>query len=225
MVELVDWRYWSQGWLREGDYLSYVADGITYYERVLMRDWAHYVYALPSIAAGETTEGNIPDDMEVTRGYDERTHLNYIWQVIFGIKGEAYIYVQLPTDVKRHGTAKKPWHSKEKRDVAHFEEWMSPFHEPSFVTEHFLKRPETYRISFDGYNPQSITVTPELNFIIAKLVTERVGTEAYTEAGLELKVTQPRWEEILKKLYQRQIPCRPITILPVRMPAAAPSGE
>jgi hypothetical protein len=222
---MVNWEEWSEGWLKEGHYLSYTADGVTYYERVLMRDWAHYVYALPSIAADGTSEGNIPEDMEVTRGYDEKTHLNYIWQVIFGIEGEAYIYIQLPTDVKRHGTARKPWHSMEKRDVAHFEEWMSPFHEPSFVTEHFMKRPETYRISFDAYNPQTITITPKLNFMIAKLVTERVGTEAYTEAGLELKPTQSRWEEILKKLYQRQIPCRPITILPVRMPAVAPSGE
>jgi hypothetical protein len=61
--------------------------------------------------------------------------------------------------------------------------------------------------------------------MIAKLVNERVGTESYTEEGLKLEATQKRWEETLKKLYQRQIPCRPITILPVRMPAEAPSGE
>ncbi len=220
-----DWKQWSYGWLREGDYLSYTLNGVTYYERVFMKDFGHYVYALPSIPAGETTEGNIPDDMEVTRGYDERTHLNYIWQIIFGIKGQAYIYIQLPPDMKRHGTAKMPWHSRVKRDVAHFEEWMSPFHEPTFITEHFLKRPETYRISFDAYNPSDISITPELNFMIAKLVTERVGTESYGAAGLELRSTEPRWEEVLRKLYQRQIPCRPITILPVRMPATAPAGE
>jgi hypothetical protein len=30
---------------------------------------------------------------------------------------------------------------------------------------------------------------------------------------------------VLKKLSQRQIPCRPISIMPVRLPAVAPSGE
>jgi hypothetical protein len=224
---MADWRDWSHGWLREGDYISFTADGVTYYERVVLRDFARYVYDWPeTIAAGSVSEGKVPTDMEVTRGYDERTKLDYMWQIIFGIKGQAYIYVQLPADVKRHGTAKMPWHSVSKRTVAHFEEWMSPFHEPSFITEHFLKRPETYRISFDAYNPTDIALTDlKLNFMIAKLVNERVGTESYTEEGLKLEATQKRWEETLKKLYQRQIPCRPITILPVRMPAEAPSGE
>jgi len=227
MVELVDFRYWSQGWLREGDYLSYRREGITYYERVLMRNLAHYVYPWPeTIAAGEPSEGKIPDKLQVTRGYDPRTHLNRIWQVIFGINKEVYIYIQLPTDVKRHGIPKQPWHSKEWREVAHFEEWMSPFNEPTFLTEHFMLRPETYRISFDAYNPQDIDITDlKLNFFINKMVTERVGSEGYTEVGLQLEATQPRWQEVLKKLYQRLIPCRPITILPVRAPAEAPAGE
>ena len=186
-----------------------------------MRDFAHYVYALPTIPAGETVEGQIPDDLEVTLSYNPKTNRNYIWQVIFGIKGQAYIYVQLPTDTKRHGTAKRPWHSKEFREVAHFEEWMSPFHEPSFITEHFLKRPETYRISFDAYNPTNIDLTDvKLNFLINKLVTERIGTES--EGVLE--PTRPKFKEVLIKLSQRLIPCRPISILPVRMPAVAPAG-
>jgi len=220
---MTDWKDWSEGWVKEGYYISYLVDSITYYERVIMRDLTHYVYDWPeTIPAGETSEGQIPEDLEVTRGYDSKTNLNHIWQMIFGIKGQAYIYIQLPTDVKRHGTAKKPWHSREKRDVAHFEEWMSPFHEPSFITEHWLKRPETYRISFDAYNPNDIALTDlKLNFFISKLVTERIGTE---EKG-ELVATQSRFEDVLRKLSQRQIPCRPISIMPVRLPAAALSGE
>jgi hypothetical protein len=201
---------------------------------VTTRDWAHYVYTWPeTIASGEVSGGYIPDDLELTRGYDEANNLNHIWQIIFGIKGQAYVYVQLPTDLKRHGTAKRPWHSSAHREVAHFEEYMSPYHEPTFVTEHFLIRPETYRISFDAYNPLDIDLTDlKLNFIIAKLVTERVGTEEYgvlstpvvssREKTAKLKA---KWEDVLNKLYKKQIPCRPISILPVRMPAEAPSGE
>ena len=220
---MVDWKDWSDGWIKEGYYISYRLGGITYYERVVMRDFAHYVYIWPeTIPAGDVSEGKIPSDLEVTRGYDERTNLNYMFQIIFGIKGQAYIYVQLPSDIKRHGTAKRPWHSREHREVAHFEEWMSPFHEPSFITEHFLKRPETYRISLDAYNPNNIDITDlKLNFFINKLVTERIG---YEERG-ELRATQARFDEVLRKLSQRLIPCRPISILPVRMPATAPAGE
>jgi hypothetical protein len=222
---MADWKEWSEGWLKEGYYISYLVDGITYYERVVMRDFAHYVYVWPeTIGIGETSEGHIPEDLEVTRGYDPKTNLNHIWQIIFGIKGQAYIYVQLPADVKRHGTAKRPWHSRELREVAHFEEWMSPYDDPSFITEHWLKRPETYRISFDAYNPPSngIALTElKLNFFVNKVVTERIGTE---EKG-ELTATQARFDDVLKKLSQRLIPCRPISIMPVRLPAAAPSGE
>jgi len=224
---MVDWKNWSDGWLREGYYLSYMREGVTYYERVIMRDLAHFEYVWPeTVPAGETSEGKIPDKLQVTRGYDPKTKLNRIWQLIFGIKGQAYIYVQLPTDAKRHGIPKQPWHSKELREVAHFEEWMSPFKEPTFLTEHFMIRPETHRISFDAYNPQDIDLTDlRLNFFIAKLVTERIGSEGYTEVGVVLEPTRPRFKEILDKLYRRLVYCRPITILPVRAPAVAPGGE
>ena len=232
---MADWKNWTEGWLKEGYYLSYEREGVTIYEYVKARDWAHYVYTWPeTVTVGEASEGQIPDDLELTRGYDSTTNLNHIWQVIFGIKGQAYIYIQLPTDVKRHGTAKRPWHSNAFREVAHFEEWMSPYHEPTFVTEHFMVRPETYRLSFDAYNPESIDLTDlRLNFIIAKLVTERVGTEEYGELSTPVIEGSPektrkiksKWEDTLSKLYRKQIPSRPITILPVRLPAEAPSGE
>jgi len=198
----MSWKEWSEGWLKEGYYISYSIEGITYYERVIHRDFAHYVYSPGTVPARDVLEGQIPDDLMVTLGYNEKTNRNYIWQVIFGIKGQVYVYVQLPTDTKRHGTAKRPWHSVEHREVAHFEEWMSPFHEPSFITEHFLKRPETYRISFDFYNPQSVDIDVKLNFLINKLVTERIGTES--EGVLE--PTRPKFKEVLTKLSQRLIP-------------------
>jgi len=224
---MADWREWSDGWLREGYYLSYMREGVVYYERVVMRDLAHYEYPWPeTVPAGETSGPFVPDKLQVTRGYDPRTNLNRIWQLIFGIKGEALIYVELPTDLKRHGLPKQPWHTKEVREVAHFEEWMSPFHEPSFLTEHFMLRPDAYRIDFSAYNPQDIDLTDlRLNIFIAKMVTERIGTETYTEVGVALTPTRPRFKEVLDKLYRRLVYHRPITIMPVRAPAEAPAGE
>jgi len=224
---MVDWREWSDGWLREGHFISFIREGITYYERVLLRDLAHYEYIWPeTVKAGETSGPYVPKDLEITRGYNKVTKLNRIWQMIFGIKGQAYIYVELPTDLKRHGVPKRPWHTTELREVAHFTESMSSFQEPTFLTEHFMMRPDTYRIDFTAYNPQDIDLTNlRLNIFLAKMVTERIGTEEYTEAGLVLTPTKPRWREVLDKLYRRLIPCRPITLLPVRAPAEAPAAE
>jgi len=216
------WKEWSAGWLKEGHFISYRIENTRYYEHVIMRDFAHYEYEWPEIIeAGKTSGPYVPNRIEVTRGYSKQTNLNYIWQMIFGIKGQVYIYIELPTDVHRHGLPKAPKPSRELRQVSHFEEWMSPYREPSFITEHFLMRPVTYRIAFSAYNPQSINIKPWLNIFIAKIVTERIGTEIN---GV-LTPTANRWAETLDKLYRRVIPHRPITIMPVRMPAEAPAGE
>ena len=85
-----------------------------------------------------------------------------------------------------------------------------------------MMRPDTQQIGFDAYNPDSIADTDlRLNILIAKLGTERIGTSS---AGV-LTPTQPRWTAILEKLYKRLVPQRPITIMPVRAPAEAPTGQ
>jgi hypothetical protein len=142
--------------------------------------------------------------------------------MMFGMKGQSLIYVELPTDIHRHGIPKDPKPSTANRFTSHFEEYMSPFYEPSFITEHFMMRPLTQQIGFDAYNPDATDDTDmRLNIFIAKLGTERIGT---SQAGV-LTPMQERWTEVLTKLYKRTIPHRPITILPVRAPAEAPVGE
>lgn len=228
-----EWSEWSD-WLREGFYISYRRDGIRYYEHIIERDFAHYEYDWPeTIDAGTESGPYIPADLEITRGYDQNNNTNNLWQVIFGIKGQAYIYIELPTDTHRHGIPKRPKPGTDLREVSHFEEWMSPFKEPSFITEHFMMRPETMHIAFDAYNPQAIDLPDvRLNIFIAKLVTERIGTEEYGKLVTPLMKTpditsrlEARWMETLEKLYKRTMPFRPITIMPVTAPAVAPAGE
>ena len=78
------------------------------------------------------------------------------------------------------------------------------------------------QIGFDAYNPDSIADTDlRLNILIAKIGTERIGT---SQAGV-LIPTQERWTDVLEKLNRRVIPQRPITIMPVRAPAEAPTGQ
>lgn len=223
MGGLEDFRNWSEGWLKEGYFISYVRDGVHYFEHIIQRDLAHWEYDWPETVSSESESGpHVPEQLEITKGYDKRTNTNHVWQLIFGIKGEVFIYVELPTDLHRHGIPKVPKPSSTTREVSHFEEWMSGFQEPTFITEHFMMRPETLQIAFSAYNPNAIDLTDvRLNLFIAKMVTERIGT---VENG-RLIPKADRWRETLDKLYRRVIPHRPITLLPVRMPAEAPAGE
>ncbi len=222
------WKEWSS-WLREGYFISYVRNGIRYYEYILFRDLAHYVYEWhETVQPGATSGPYVPANIVMTLGYDPDTFMNRIWQIIFGIKGQAYIYLELPTDTHRHGLPKIPKPSSVIREVSHFEEWMSDFHEPSFVTEHIMMKPGYDRINFEAYNPHDIAIKPYLNVFIAKLTTERVGTERYgvlrtpvapDDAELT-ELMRIKWAETLEKLYKGQIPQRLLTLSPVRAPAA-----
>ena len=216
------WQEWSD-WVRPGYFISYLKDGISYYEYIVQRDFGHWEYDWPeTIAAGATSGPYIPASLEITRGYSASTNTNQLWQLIFGIKGQSLIYIELPTDLHRHGIPKDPKPSSANRFTSHFEEYMSPWFEPSFVTEHWMMRPDTQQIAFDAYNPDSIADTDlRLNILLAKLGTERIGTST----GGVLTPIQSRWADGLERLYKRIIPCRPITIMPVRAPAEAPAGQ
>lgn len=210
---------WSDGWIKEGHFLSYTVDGITYFEQVVQRDFGHWEYTWEENIASGVESGHItPSDLEITKGYDAHTGINQIWQLIWGMKGQVLLYVELPTDTHRHGIPKQPKPNSVNRRVSHFEEWMSPYTDPSFITEHFLMRPDVDRINLSAYNPHAETETDlMLNFFINKMKTERLGV---AESG----ITTPRIErysEILDKLYRRIVPCKPISLYPVTAPAEA----
>lgn len=213
---------WSK-WLSEGYFISYLRDGVRYYEHIIMRDFAHFEYIWPESITSETESGPyVLDDLEITKGYDSASNTNQFWQLLFGIKGQAYIYIELPTDLHRHGVPKRPKPNSSLREVSHFTEPMSPFNEPSFITEHFLMRPDLSRVDIQAWNPEATTLTDvRLNFMIAKFVTERIGTEVNGTATPSFA----RWKDTLDKLCSRMIPHRPITLMPVRAPAEAPAGE
>jgi len=217
-----EWTEWSE-WLREGYFISYLMEGVRYYEHIIQRDLGHWEYDWPETVHTTSESGPfVPTDLEITRGFDATTYTNQMWQMIFGIKGQSLIYVELPTDIHRHGIPKVPKPSTAMRYTSHFEEYMSPFYEPSFLTEHFMIRPWNQQIAFSAYNPDSIEDTNlRLNIFLAKLVTERIGE---IQAGVQ-RPSAVRWNETLDKLYRRVIPHRPLTLLPVRAPAEAPVGE
>jgi hypothetical protein len=227
-----DWRDWSSPespWLREGYFISYERGGVRYYEHILFRDFAHFENLwFESINPDEESGPMVIEDLVQTIGYDADTTMNQLWQLIFGISGQVYVYIEHPTDIHRHGVPKVPKPRKELREVSHYEEWMSPFIEPTFLTEHIIMKPGFDRLNISMYNPETIAIQPRLNFIIAKLIAERVGKE---EDGVLTTPQIPgnadrtaklraKWSEALDKLYRRVIPHRPLTLMPVRAPEA-----
>jgi len=214
---MANFKDWSDGWIKEGHYISYIQNNIRYYEHVIAKDLAHYEWAwFETIKAGEESGPYVPPLLELTKSYDELTKENQIWQLSFGIKGQALIYIELPTDTHRHGIPKVPKPRSDLRRVSHFEEWMSPFLEPSFITEHFMMRPAYDRINFSAYNEHDQDLTDVvLNFFINKMITERVGE---VKSGVQTP-SNTRWTETLDKRYRGIIPCRPITVEPVQGPA------
>jgi len=211
---------WSS-WIKSGHFISYFSESVQFFEYVRNRDMAHWEYDWPeTIEAGSESGPVVPANLEITQGYQAATNTNRIWQMIFGIKSQAFIYIELPTDLHRHGIPKEPKPSSTNRRVSHFTEWMSPFNEPSFITEHFLMKPALEQIGLDAYNPTDISLTDlRINFFINKMVTERVGMATPTDDGMVIAPTSNRWAETMDKLWRRVIPCRPLTLMPVRAPA------
>lgn len=209
---------WSDGWIKEGYFISYLQDSIWYYEYVIMRDFAHWEYPWFEAIPSYTESGpQVPDLLEITKGYDQNTYENQIWQLIWGMKGQCLLYVELPTDTHRHGIPKQPKPGSFNWRVSHYEEWMSPYDEPTFLTEHFMMRDDLAQINLSAYNDNPQTITPVLNFFINKLRTQRIGMAT---CGNQTP-TQPCWADTLDKLYRKVIPCRPISLYPVTAPAEA----
>lgn len=219
-----DYKDWCEGWIKEGYFLAYRIDDVVYYEQVVARDFAHWEYTWEDgpVQPGQTGGPIVLEDLEITRGYEKNSRLNNIWQIIFGIKGQVYVYIEHPPDVHRHGIAKVPKPSATLREVSHYTEWMSPWKEPTFLTEHFLMRGGYERINFDVYNPENIAITPQFNFFLSKMQTERIGT---LTADGQVTITKNKFQDIMDKLLKRLVPYRPISIQPVSLPPSTPSGE
>ena len=206
---------WSPGWLVEGHFISYEdpVDEVVRYAFIKKREFAHYEYTWP-----EAVEPGVLSGTETVTNLEVTVIRKQVWQIIFGFKEKGRYYVHLPVDVDRHGIAKRAKPTLAFPTVAHYEEWMSPWDNPDWITEHFLIRPITPTIAFSYHNMNPVAVTPRINFFINKCDLELLG---YEKEGA-LYPAQDRYREILDKLYRRVVPHRPLSLMPVRAPAEAP---
>jgi hypothetical protein len=207
-------------WLREGHFLSFLYEqNERKFYRVKRRDLAHYEFEWEeSISTVSESGPTTLNDLEVTTPWTQ------MHQLIFGVKPQCYVYIQLPTDIERHGIPKKPKHTPSFRTVAHFGMHDSPFDNPSWNTEHFMQRPINPLIALTIYNKTDITITPVLNFWINKMELEHIGDEL-ADGTLQVAtrgdppIPISKWQDALEKLSKGLLPCRHITLLSVRAPA------
>lgn len=218
---------WTSRWILEGDFISYIDQtiGMTRYYFVRRRDFAHleWEFGWPEVAEEDRpiAPGQIGgpytfQQIKPTK-WSEATNQGQIFQLIFGIKPNVFVYIQLPSDTKRHGTPKLPWHKRTLRKVAHFTMQMSPYDRPTFFTEHFLVPKLCDLAGFEAYNPLDKTVLPYLNFYINKLEVEWVGDVAPDGTRTP---SSGRYADVLENLYRRVAKFRPITLESVRAAAA-----
>ena len=202
---------WSE-WLMPGHFYSYVQEQVTNYFMVANREWAHIEYTWPERVDSGTMSGPF------TVANMELTKTGQIWQVIFGVEPQCRLYIKVPVEIARHGTAKQPVWSVAFSTVGHYESWSTPWDQPSWISEVFMIRPITNFLAFEVFNKEDITIQPDINFFLAKCVMQPIGT-VYNG---RLTPAANRFTETLKRLYQRTIPHRPLTLMPVRAPAEAP---
>lgn len=220
---------WTRtGWLVEGDFIRILDEDLQRYFVVDRRDFAHveWEFGWPDIeeadrpiAPGDIAGPYSFNSIKPTK-WSEKTRRFQMFQFIWGQKPDVKVYIQLPSETKRHGTPKLPWFKKGiMMTVAHFTMQMSPFDRPTFFTEHFLVPKLCDEFGFEVYNPLPITVTPYFNFYINKLEMRPIGD--VTPAGERIPASpETRNRDVLENLYKRVAKYRPITLFPVTAPAS-----
>lgn len=166
-------------------------------------EYARYVYRWQTSAGADdpVTPGqeNGPKNVEDLKPLS----LDHLFECVFGIRGPAYIYLNLPLETRLWGTAKKPIATSANRRIGYVTHEDTPWEDPTALSLFYLMKGGSFEFpSFTAYNPINKSITPELNI---QLVKTRIA-----------EVTEP---ETLDKLQKKLIPYRPVVfggLAPVR---------
>jgi len=182
--------------LKEGYFIKMakVEDAVEQFYFISRASPQKYVYRWQS-----TSGADAPIDPGIEDGQYNITDLktnnmNYLLEVVFGIKGPAYIYLNLPLETRRFGTDQVPISSSSKRRVGYLTQEDSPWEDPSSVTVHYLMKGGSFEYpALTAYNPHNKAIVPEIKFLIMACLLEQVS--------------EP---DVLDKLSRKLIPYRPI---------------
>lgn len=118
------------------------------------------------------------------------------YQIIFGIRPNAYIYINIPPDTRLGGIAQEAVARTGFRETGAITQEMSPIRRPTFVTEMFLQRDSGFDFpALYAYNPTNKAIRPEIEFRVNKIEPE--------------PITDPETIDLMKK---RRLVYRPVTL-------------
>jgi len=136
---------------------------ISRYRQIESIEPGRYVHTWDeAIAAGSESSEQALDDLKPL-------NTAYLYQCVFGIKGPAFVYLNLPLETRLWGTGKKPIATSANRRIGHLTQEDSPFENPSGRSQFFLMKGGSFEYpSFSAYNPTHKPIVPELDIRLAR---------------------------------------------------------
>lgn len=122
------------------------------------------------------------------------------YQVIFGIRPNAWIYINIPADTRLAGIAEESIARTGFREIGAITQDMSPFKSPDFVTEMILQKDTSYEFpALFGYNPTNKPIRPEIEFRVNKIepveITDQETIDMMKKKRLTYRPLTLGWKE------------------------------
>lgn len=190
----------NERWLQSGYYIRVYSDAERKFKYYWLREEENlpeYIFgqvAVDGVSFGSVDAGDETGFIEIE---DLKPAKNRLYQLLVGVRPAGRFYFEIPSGESIWGTDERPRASTTFRKVGGINQDISPFNNPSWVTEFFLMYNIVPHVNY--YNSTSITTKPEVRFIGKMFLIDDVET-------------LPNGQEILNKLVKREIPFRPITI-------------
>lgn len=128
--------------------------------------WSEY------IAAGATSG---PEEITLIEPAEDRREL---YQGVYAPRENILLTPSLPSNIRLRGFPNLPKALSSNRRVGVDDNISSPFENPDFGTEFFLRgNTNLSKLNLDAFNPTSVNLKPRVRFIVNKmLVTTKVDT-------------------------------------------------
>ncbi len=158
-------------------------------------EYARYVHRWQTSAGADDPIAAGAESAEQSIENLKPMNMDYLYECVFGIRGPAYVYLNLPLETRLWGTGKKPIATSSNRRIGYLTQEESPWEEPTARSLFYLMKGGSFEYpSFTAYNPSSKSICPELDIHIMKALLK--------------PVTEP---DTLEKLQKKLIPYRPVT--------------
>ncbi|MCK5615608.1 hypothetical protein KAR91_77805 [Candidatus Pacearchaeota archaeon] len=180
----------------EGDILQLIdpATDIRIFVEVTEREQANIDYIWSEYVAAGADSG--PEEITDIEPDDDKREL---YQGIYGPREDVLLYKSLPSNVRLGGFRKIPKATSANRRVGYVDNVRSPYDNPDFETEFFLRgNTRLDALNLDAFNNSGVNIRPRVRFLVNKMLIREISEE--------------RNPGLLSKLKAGLVPFRPVTL-------------